>query len=71
MLREYLTKLSVKIDMDNTSNDLEIEYINGIKEWLFFNNGMDNNLDKQSTSRQHRFSPWPPTGWILCAVSPK
>ena len=32
LLREYLTKLSVKIDMNNTSNDLEIEYINGIKE---------------------------------------
>ena len=30
--REYLTKLSVKIDIDNTSKNLEKEYINGIKE---------------------------------------
>ena len=32
LLREYLTKLSVKIDIDKTSKNLEIEYINGIKD---------------------------------------
>ena len=35
LLREYLTKLSVKIEIDKTSKNLEIEYANGIKDLLF------------------------------------
>ena len=31
LLLEYLTKLSVKKDIDKTSNSLDNEYISGIK----------------------------------------
>ena len=30
LLLEYLTKQSVNIDIDNTSTNLDIEYINGV-----------------------------------------
>ena len=68
---EYLTKLSVKIDMDKTSINLDSEYIIGMIKWFFFKNGKDIKLAKQSTSLQHKFRPCPPTGCNLWAVSPR
>ena len=57
LLLEYLTKLSVKKEIDKISTNLVNEYINGIIEGLFFKNLIDINLDRESTSRQHKFNP--------------
>ena len=65
LLLEYLTKLSVRIDIEITSINLDNEYIRGIIEEFLFKNGTDINFDRHSTSLQHRFNPCPPTGCSL------
>ena len=62
---EYLTKLSVNIDIDKTSINLENEYIRGIKEKLLLKNLRETIFARQSTSLQHKFKPCPPTGCNL------
>ena len=59
---EYLTKLSVKIEIDKTSINLEKEYKIGIKNLFWLTIGDLINLVRYSTSRQHKFKPCPPTG---------
>ena len=57
LLLEYLTKLSVNIEINNTSSSLDKKYKIGIIEWLFLRNGTEINFVRQSTSLQHKFNP--------------
>tara|TARA_B100000965_G_C19188039_1_gene581889 strand:+ start:348 stop:563 length:216 start_codon:yes stop_codon:yes gene_type:complete len=54
---EYLTKLSVKIEIDKTSINLEIEYKKGIIKGLCFTMGDLIKFVRHSTSRQHKLRP--------------
>ena len=59
---EYLTKQSVKIEIDKTSTTREMEYRRGMKRLLFLSIGNEISLVSESTSLQHKFRPCPPTG---------
>ena len=48
--------------MDNTSYNLEIEYMKGMINLLFLNIDNETIYVRESTSRQHKFKPCPPTG---------
>ncbi len=59
---EYLTKASVKTDIDITSINREIEYKIGTQKLLFHIKGTEIKFARVSTSLQHRFKPCPATG---------
>ena len=62
LVLEYLTNISVKMEIDRTSTNLETEYKIGTNNFLLLINGDEINLVRESTSLQHKFKPCPPTG---------